>query len=433
MRFGVNYTPSCGWFHAWLRPDWDSVQRDLDDIGALGLDHIRIFPLWPVLQPNRTMINPSALDDIRRMVGLAGRRGLDVYVDVLQGHLSSFDFLPSWLVTWHRRNMFTDPQAVAAEAELVAAVYGSLDDLPNFKGLTLGNECNQFAEEHHPAAMSVTPEQAGDWIDSLLAPVRQEAAGSGRVLLHSENDAVWYEDGHCFNPRHAARKGDITAIHSWVFNGTAQRYGARSEIAARHAEYLVELARAFSPDPDRPIWLQEIGAPGNVIEAGDEADFCEATVRHAAGCRGLYGITWWCSHDVASGMGDFPPFEHHLGLFDEGRRLKPIGRVFASLAKEDGRGDDASPDPRTTAIVIPCDDAGVPTKRSACAPGGSLFDRWMALSQEGGRPTFVTSIDAADPSVMAKRKIDRLVRVEARSGDAYGAVSDPSLLHQAVV
>ena len=24
MKFGVNYTPSHGWFHAWLDPDWDA-------------------------------------------------------------------------------------------------------------------------------------------------------------------------------------------------------------------------------------------------------------------------------------------------------------------------------------------------------------------------------------------------------------------------
>ena len=32
MRFGVNYTPSNGWFHSWLDPDWHSVDRDLKQI-----------------------------------------------------------------------------------------------------------------------------------------------------------------------------------------------------------------------------------------------------------------------------------------------------------------------------------------------------------------------------------------------------------------
>ena len=32
MKFGVNYTPSHGWFHAWLDPDWDGIDNDLKQI-----------------------------------------------------------------------------------------------------------------------------------------------------------------------------------------------------------------------------------------------------------------------------------------------------------------------------------------------------------------------------------------------------------------
>ena len=111
-RFGVNYTPRIGWFHAWHDLDLDAVGEDLRAISELGLDHVRIFPLWPLLQPNRTLIRPRALDDVRAVVDVAASVDLDVVVDVVQGHLSSFDFVPSWLLTWHRRNMFTDPEVV---------------------------------------------------------------------------------------------------------------------------------------------------------------------------------------------------------------------------------------------------------------------------------------------------------------------------------
>lgn len=120
MRFGVNYTPSHGWFHFWLDPDWPSVEEDMRRIRNLGMDHVRVFPVWPYLQPNRTWINRKAIADVRHMVHIAGEQGMDAYVDVFQGHLSSFDFLPSWLVTWHRGNMFEDADAVKAEKTLVA-------------------------------------------------------------------------------------------------------------------------------------------------------------------------------------------------------------------------------------------------------------------------------------------------------------------------
>ncbi|MFE4721988.1 glycosyl hydrolase, partial [Streptomyces sp. NPDC056728] len=62
MRFGANYTPSQGWFHHWLDFDLDAVRADLDAIAALGLDHVRVFPLWPVFQPNRSLIRPRAVE-----------------------------------------------------------------------------------------------------------------------------------------------------------------------------------------------------------------------------------------------------------------------------------------------------------------------------------------------------------------------------------
>ncbi|AUG75552.1 hypothetical protein CFP65_0593 [Kitasatospora sp. MMS16-BH015] len=32
LRFGVNYTPTEGWFHHWLDFDLDSIRRDLDSL-----------------------------------------------------------------------------------------------------------------------------------------------------------------------------------------------------------------------------------------------------------------------------------------------------------------------------------------------------------------------------------------------------------------
>ena len=312
MRFGVNYTPSHGWFHAWLDPDWVSIANDFEQIAALGFDHVRIFPVWPYLQPNRTWINAKGIADVRHMAELAGNAGLDVFCDVFQGHLSSFDFVPSWLVTWHERSMFSDAEAVEAEGRLALAVYEALSDLNNFRGMTLGNECNQFADRSHPRAMAADSTAAGDWIESVMAPMRADADEHGRVLLHSENDGVWYMDGHPFTPCQASNLGDMATVHSWVFNGTAQHYGSMSHESVSHAAYLVELTKAFAADPSHEVWLQEVGAPENVIDPQDTTEFCRRTLERVADCDRLFGVTWWCSHDVDASMADFPPFEHEL-------------------------------------------------------------------------------------------------------------------------
>lgn len=423
LRFGVNYTPSDRWFYSWHDVDWRSTERDLAAVAGLGMDHVRIFPLWPVLQPNRTYIDPSALADVRRTVDIAANQGLEVYVDVLQGHLSSFDFVPSWLASWHQGNMFTDPAAVQAQADLVSAVHAVLADQPAYRGLTLGNEVNQFSGDPHPSPMRVTPEDVDVWLDRLLRAVPAEP---GRLRLHSEYDAVWYLDGHPFLPRHASRQGDVTAVHSWIFNGTAQRYGADSPHSHRHAEYLIELSRAFATDPERAVWLQEIGAPGNVLSAEQAVPFARAAVRNAADSQALWGVTWWCSHDVDPALGDFPPFEHALGLFDQTGRVKPLGRAFAEVADE-LRTVPVAP-PRTAAIVIPVDGRDTPVSRAALGPGGSVFEEWVRLAEEGQRPTMVTSTVANDDLELGRRGITTLHRVGQHASTAYTSISDDALV-----
>src|SRR5690625_6388559 len=90
------------------------------------------------------------------MAEIAAQSCLDFAVDVIQVHMSSYDFLPAWLTSWHRRNMFTDPEVVKAQVELTRRLHESLADLPSYIALTLGNEVNQVSGDPHPAPMRGT-------------------------------------------------------------------------------------------------------------------------------------------------------------------------------------------------------------------------------------------------------------------------------------
>ncbi len=405
VRFGANYTPRSQWMHAWMSLDLDEVRRDFEALAELGLDHLRIFPLWTVLQPNRTLIRPEAIDDVRAVVDVAAEFGLDASVDVIQGHLSSFDFIPSWLFTWHDKNMFTHPDALSGQAELVTRLGERLGDARNFLGFTLGNETNQFSARTHPSPWPVTEAEAANWITTLLDAAHASAPGQH---VHSEYDAAWYMDGHGFTPALASRLGDITTVHSWIFNGTAQRYGGRSVASDRHAEYMIELARAFQTDAARPIWLQEVGAPSNCLTPEQTPDFLEATLRSVARTENLWGVTWWCSHDVSRSLADFPELEYTLGLVDQDGRAKPIGRRFAELIPELRERREAPV--RTLGIVVEVDDDETPVSRGAMSPGGTIFQAWVDACEAGADPAFVTSKDADDAALLASRGITELVR-----------------------
>lgn len=453
MRLGVNYTPSKHWFHSWAHPDWDSVRRDMDDILALEADHVRILPLWHLLQPNRTWIDPQAVEDVRRTCEIAAERGLGVSVDALQGHLSSFDFVPSWVLTWHRRSLVGDAEVVRAQLELVERLEGALSDLPTYWGLTLGNEFNQFVSATHPSGMSATPQEVEEWLRTLLAdscdpgapapsrgPRPATVTGAGTTQdrrppsrLHAENDAVWFEDGHPFQPRHASALGAVTSVHSWVFNGTAQAYGPLSFESTHLAAYLVELARAFAPTRTKPVWVQEIGAPLSVMDVTQAESFLEESVQAVAQRPGVPALTWWCSHDVSRDLGDFPELEHTLGLVDQEHRLKPLGLRFRECARAGKGAGSLSPSSGDTTgaplVVVDVDEDDVPLSRRELAPGGGVFETWMAACREDPRAGLITSIDAE----RAGGSIPALVRATPTGRSFYSAVSDPSFFEEGAV
>lgn len=417
LRFGANYTPSTEWMHAWMSLDLDAVRRDFAALAELGLDHVRIFPLWTVLQPNRTLIRERAVEDVRAVVDAAGEFGLDVSVDVIQGHLSSFDFIPSWLFTWHDKNMFTHPDAVSGQVALVERLGAALGDAGNFLGFTTGNETNQFSAKTHPSPWPVTEAEAAAWITALLDAADRSAPAQQHV--HSEYDAAWYMDGHGFTPALASRLGAMTTVHSWIFNGTAQRYGGRSVASDRHAEYMIELSRAFATDPRRPIWLQEVGAPSNCLTPDEMPGFLEATVRAAVRTDDLWGITWWCSHDVSRELADFPDLEYTLGLVGQDGAAKPIGRRFAEIIPELRERRPAPP--RTLGIVVEVDDDDTPVSRGALGPGGPVFQAWVDACTDGADPAFVTSRTAADPAALAARGVTELIRPDLRGAADYAS------------
>ncbi|GAA3521681.1 glycoside hydrolase 5 family protein [Actinocatenispora rupis] len=397
LRFGVNYTPSKHWFHSWYAMDLDATRRDLAQIAALGVDHIRAFCLWPVFQPNATFVNPRAVDDLRALVDAAADAGLDVTVDAIQGHLSSFDFYPSWTLTWHESNLFTDPRVRAAKVRYLRALGAALADRPNVVGYQLGNELNNLVQ-HNPAS----PGQIDEYLDELLAAATE--ALPDRLVTHSAYDAAFYTDGHPFTPQQSARKGGMTTIHPWVFSyDCARRYGPLSVAATHLGEYLVELAKAYATDPHRPVWVQEAGAPQPHVPAGDAAAFTEATIRNIATCTDVPAVTWWCSHDVDRSLADFPELEYTLGLIDTDGTTKPAGQAYADLIRE-YRAEPPTPAPRTTALVY---DGDLDT-RSATAPGGTFFDAWMAHAAAGHRLAIVHTDDTHRPDHLAARGITTL-------------------------
>lgn len=399
MQLGVNYTPRQGWFHSWQDFDPAAAAADMRAIASLGVDHVRIFPLWPLIQPNRGLIRSIGLDEVVHLIRIAGEHGLQVNVDALQGHLSSFDFLPAWLSTWHRRSMFTEAAVVESTAEYIRRLTAAVSAEPNLLGITVGNETNQFAFAPHPDPHATTPGQATVWLKTMLAAARAE---TDTLVTHSMYDAAWYDSAQPFGPEQAATLGDATVTHSWVFNGSARLAGPMAEESLSHAEYLTRLAAAWhaSGDELRPLWLQEVGAPTTEIPRAEAPEFLLATIERASQVPQLMGITWWCSHDVSRDLLDFPEVEYDLGLFDAAGRLKPTGEAFTDAVRRIRRAETAHQKPvAESAETIIIDDLNS-DPRDSLGPGGAVHRAWIAARQRdsgtaGPRLTLRSRLESA--------------------------------------
>ncbi|QGQ95182.1 hypothetical protein EHS13_09935 [Paenibacillus psychroresistens] len=81
-------------------------------------------------------------------------------------------------------------------------------------------------------------------------------------------------------------------MHTWVkFTEALDLYGWQGSGSLHLAEYCIELSKAYSLDADRPIWLQELGASSLWMAEEHISPFLEYSVRNAASCSKLWGIT----------------------------------------------------------------------------------------------------------------------------------------------
>lgn len=399
VRFGVNYVPTEHWWYSWA--DWrrDSIRRDLQDIAELGVDHIRIQLLWPQFQSNAAAVNDEAVSRLAQLLDDAGALNLDVQVTVLDGQLSGFLFVPAFLVDnqdGHIHNFITDAKLIRAQQLLLTGLAQRVASHPHFMGFDIANEVYWFTE---PLKIRYTPQQGDAWMQELLTHCERIAPGK----LHVNGVDKWpYEESseRAFSRRGLLRAGGASCVHPWPgFSPVYKQYGPLSTAATHYSEFFVQYMQAFSSDGKRRIWIEEDGCSKQWMNEQLIPQWAEASIRNAAGCDHLFGITWWCSHDVNQRYTGFNKLEYDLGLYTNDRRLKPLGRKFRELVRE----FDRVPPPvvaRAAAIVIP-DEMGA----------NALLPIYMQHVSHGAGPQIVLASRAHDSEYLASRGITHVTKV----------------------
>ena len=393
VRFGVNYVPTKNWWYSW--GDWDrnSIARDLDDVAALGVDHMRIQLLWPYFQPNEQYVSGAHVARLVQLLDEAHRRALEVEVTVLDGQLSGFLFPPTFLIDnqdGHIGNIITDPKLISVQQRLFAALAREVAAHPAFMGFDISNEIYWFTQPLH---INFTPAQGDAWMKALLEYCEQVAPGR----LHVNGVDKWpYESSkpNAFTRRALTRAGSASCVHPWAgFSPVFKQYGPLSTAATHYAEFFLQYMQAFSRDGARTLWIEEDGCSKQWMKESLIPKWAEASVRNAVSCEHLFGITWWCSHDVNTRFTGFNKLEYDLGLYTNDRKLKPLGRLFRDLISEFDRRPPAA-HPRPQALVI-ADNAGA----------DDIFAQYMGAVENGVGPQIVLQSRVNDKAYLLSRGI----------------------------
>jgi hypothetical protein len=399
IRLGLNYTPSRSWWYTWS--DWDtaSIDADLADIEALGMDHIRIMGMWPDLQPNANHVNGEMVGRIGQMLDLAGAHGLQTEVTVLDGAVSGFLFVPPWLINngnGQVTNFFTDADAIATQQRLFAALGAGLGEHPGLLGFDLSNEIYWFAQ---PFGIDVAPPVGDVWLRAMFDAAAK--AAPGRLNVAGIDHYPWLNNDY-FSRDALGTTGTLSANHAWAgWADVFSTYGPMSTPSLHYSEYFIELIKAFHTDLNRQVWIEETGVSKVWMDPSLIPSWTEQSIRNMASCEDFWGVTWWCSHEVNSAFTGFNPLEYDLGVYTNDRKLKPIGATIANLARE---YDEHPPEPlhRDTALVLPDD----------LVPWTPFFEPYMKLIDEGVRPAVVKASRSTDKAYLEARGIDRLIQLD---------------------
>ena len=394
--------PSQGWWYSWV--DWvdSTISKDLEAISALGCDHIRIQCLWPLFQPNPSFVSEVMLGRLETLLNHAHTAGLDVIVTVLNGWLSGMDFRPAWLDD--KANIFVDRETIIAELVLISAIADRVGMHDRFLGFDVANEPNVLSTNKK----NVTSREEGDrWISELLTHCDRVAPNK----LHSVgvDHAPWLMDHTPFGRATLANTGTVTPIHAWIFfTGALDRYGENGTGSIHLAEYLLELAKACQEDPAKQVWLQECGVSREWVQQITPGEFVTQMLTATATVENLWGITWWCSHDIERRLHGFAELEYDLGLLTVHNEVKPMGEQFQKMIQVIKAGEIPVGLVRHTALVLP----------EACTPDLNFADEFFRLLDQGILPAIVLESKVSDAKYLQTRGISTLVAFQAAYADS---------------
>jgi hypothetical protein len=361
--------------------------------------------IWPFFQYSRDAFNETAMGRLDELLSLAEAEGLDVVLTGLVGFMSGFHFMPFFSHKQHqeKEEVFSSTYMIEAEKNYFKKLFAVAGSHENFLGFDLGNELNCLGDFGYCAdtkTLDMWNEEMQRFLEELCPD---------KIRVSGVDHIPWFTNTS-FSRNRLANTGSMTSLHTWLgFTGALARFGYDSLGTYCFPEYCIELARAYADDPDRMSWIQEFGASIDWMPREHIPIFMEKTLKHICSCENVWGVTWWCSHDVNTSLSEFNHLEYDLGLFDINNKPKPEAQKLKELIKR-LKLDPPEPAKRTVALVVDETMFG-PSAEGPDYTSWKIGDAFVRLKGHGVDPAFVHRSRVSDEEYLKRRGITSLMEI----------------------
>ncbi len=307
---GVNYWPRRSGVRMWRRFEPVEIDAEFAQIRELGMDTVRVFPLWDDFQPiyelpgcenqprtigmrhdwkvspalNPEMMDPEMFRKFDQVVELAGKHQLKLIVALMTAWMSGTLFNPAWK---NGRNLFRDPFMVKYQMLYCRAFAARYAGRPEILAWEYGNEQN--CADHCDS-----PETAWVWMHAVAAELRlrdpETPVGAGmHGLRHVPSPQAPWGIADC------ADAVDFLTTHPYPeFTPGCFRDKLTSLRANLHAtaesRYVADLGK-------RPTLCEETGTLGSSILSEPLSAAYLRMRLYSLFANGVAGCLWWCYSD----------------------------------------------------------------------------------------------------------------------------------------
>ncbi len=342
---GINYWGSKEAINMWENFDPESIEGDLKLLSAIGITHLRVFPLWPVFQPlygiygannvyeytfkdgkelpdteaGRAGVSEDACQKFEKFLSLCDKYNMKLIVAVITGHMSFRTYNPP---AFDGKMLLTNPTVIKWQLRFTKYFVSRFKNSSAIVAWDLGNEVeNMPSDATNPDAFYV-------WCDTIGNAIRL-ADGTRPVISGLQH--TQYGD-YKVNFRMIEDTCDLHTVHPYnVFQSAADPLVSQRPLL--DISYRCKVAEDLAKTP---TFVQEFGATGYTnCSKKTEADFYRASL-YTALAHGCHGVMWWCAFD--QGVHNYPPYRWNsigsdYGFFDKDLEKKPIAEENLKFKK----------------------------------------------------------------------------------------------------